>query len=422
MRLHRAATLAVASGECERARRRGQRVRAALLVRAAPSNVRVAATRPFEHWPLALGRADSAAALLRLHGSLLLVVPVQPHVLEDGGDEHVAVDGLGDVVGHTRIETLLLVARHRVCGERDDRQRLGCALPRHLSLLSELRADAPRRLVTVHEWHVAVHEHCVVWLSALARCLPCLDPFDAVHRHADGMPRVIEHAAHHLDVELVVLDHEDAAHVLANHIDGDQLGRGALLSRLPLVRLNLWRARLTDEYVEEELGTAPVLGDDVDLAAHQLDELLADGEAEAHTERVLDALVADLRKEPEEVPDVLLPDADASVLDRHLQTQVVGKFRLPRGGHHDAPLRREFDRVEEEVEQHLAQPLLIAYHEDRQGVVDLDLDAHALVEGVHLDDFNGRMEYLVHVEHALFELELTRLNLGDVEDVIHQVH
>ena len=160
----------------------------------------------------------------------------------------------------------------------------------------------------------------------------------------------------------------------------------------------------------------------MDLAAHELDELLADGEAEAHTERVLDALVADLRKEPEEVPDVLLPDADASVLDRHLQTQVVGKFRLPRGGHHDAPLRREFDRVEEEVEQHLAQPLLIAYHEDRQGVVDLDLDAHALVEGVHLDDFNGRMEYLVHVEHALFELELTRLNLGDVEDVIHQVH
>jgi hypothetical protein len=32
------------------------------------------------------------------------------------------------------------------------------------------------------------------------------------------------------------------------------------------------------------------------------------------------------------------------------------------------------------------------------------------------------MEYLVHVEHALFELELTRLNLGDVEDVIYQVH
>ena len=68
-----------------------------------------------------------------------------------------------------------------------------------------------------------------------ARAQPRRGAASPVRLRADGVPRVIEHAAHHLDVELVVLDHEDAAHVLANHIDGDQLGRGALLSRLPLV-------------------------------------------------------------------------------------------------------------------------------------------------------------------------------------------
>jgi hypothetical protein len=59
--------------------------------------------------------------------------------------------------------------------------------------------------------------------------------------------------------------------------------------------------------VGEELDAAAVDARHVDLAAHELDELLADGEAEAHPERVLDALVPDLREETEELRHVLLP-------------------------------------------------------------------------------------------------------------------
>lgn len=50
---------------------------------------------------------------------------------------------------------------------------------------------------------------------------------------------------------------------------------------------------------------------------------------------------------------VHLADADASVLDGNVEAQVVCKLRLQRRSHHDAPLRRELDGVEKQVEEHL---------------------------------------------------------------------
>ena len=179
------------------------------------------------------------------------------------------------------------------------------------------------------------------------------------------------------------------------------------------------------------------------LPAHELDELLADGEAEAGAEWVLDALVGDLGEEAEEALHVLLADPDARVLHRQVQPQVVGKLGLQRRGHDDAPLRRELDRVEEQVEQHLhartraesvsqtgaargsmrglrhvacgmlghgasvgrrgqpphlAQALLVADDKGGQLRVDRDLDLDALVQRVHLDDLDGGEEHLVQVE------------------------
>ena len=49
----------------------------------------------------------------------------------------------------------------------------------------------------------------------------------------------------------------------------------------------------------------------------------------------------------------LLHDADARILHAEVDAQVVGELLLYGGGDDDAALRRELDRVEEQVEQHL---------------------------------------------------------------------
>ena len=116
---------------------------------------------------------------------------------------------------------------------------------------------------------------------------------------------------------------------------------------------------------EEELGPSPILGGDVDLPAHQFYQLLTDGEAEACTKRILNALVADLREEPKETLHVLCTDPNARILDAHMQAHVVGEFLLQCGGHDDAALWGELDCVEEQIEKDLAQALLITHDEGR---------------------------------------------------------
>ena len=98
----------------------------------------------------------------------------------------------------------------------------------------------------------------------------------------------------HLHVELVVLDHEHAPRVALKQLGA---ARPPVLLRevpLPYGGGHLLLGRAAVDRGEEELGAAAVDARHVDLPSHELDELLADGEAEAHTERVLDALVPDL--------------------------------------------------------------------------------------------------------------------------------
>ena len=77
---------------------------------------------------------------------------------------------------------------------------------------------------------------------------------------------------------------------------------------------------------------------------------------------------------------------------------------------------------EEQGEEHLSQPLLVADDVPRQVVLELDVDGDVLVDGVHLDDLDGGVQDIVQVQHALLEFELARLDLRDVEDVVDEVH
>ena len=83
--------------------------------------------------------------------------------------------------------------------------------------------------------------------------------------------------------------------------------------------------------------------------------------------------------------------------------------RMPRGGG-------------EAEQDHLPQALLVTDDKRGQRGVDVDVDAQPLVHRVDLDDLHGGVQHLVQIQDALLELQLTRLDLGDVEDVVDEVH
>ena len=70
-----------------------------------------------------------------------------------------------NVIIHSRLQTALSVALHRIRRHADDGRVTGGAFP---------IADFRCRLVPVHEWHLAIHQHRGAW--EFFKCLQCLQP------------------------------------------------------------------------------------------------------------------------------------------------------------------------------------------------------------------------------------------------------
>mmetsp|Transcript_14755 Transcript_14755/g.39386 ORF Transcript_14755/g.39386 Transcript_14755/m.39386 type:complete len:322 (+) Transcript_14755:1809-2774(+) len=224
--------------------------------------------------------------------------PAQRVVARDHLVEALLRHGLRQVVSHPVRHALVAVARHRVRRQRDDRRRLE---PKPL-----LRtADETASLVAVHDGHVAIHEDQVVPKGAAvlgvglggglvaARLKKQLERLGAVPRLGHDVAHFLKHRLDDLHIELVVLRHQHARRALRGRAvaaillrlagavgDEHRLVEHLLLRHLLEV---LCRVGLLELQREVERGAVAVGGVDPNLAAHQLDELLADGEAQADT-------------------------------------------------------------------------------------------------------------------------------------------
>ena len=157
---------------------------------------------------------------------------------------------------------------------------------------------------------------------------------------------------------------------------------------------------------------------DVDPAAHQRDEPLRDGEAEAGAAVAAAGRAVRLDEGLEEARLQLGVDADAGVA--HLEAddhRVPG--RLVEGHPEDDLARlRELDRVADEVGEDLAQPAGVAPQRVRHVVAD---EAEQL-EPLGLRGLGEGAEHLAHrapqVELDALEVDAARLDLREVEDVV----
>ena len=124
--------------------------------------------------------------------------------------------------------------------------------------------------------------------------------------------------------------------------------------------------------------------------------------------------MVDLVKLPEDLPLVGLGDADPGVGHRYLHRVLEARRRQA----HRAALRCEFDRVGDEVEQHLFELPGIRQHLARAIDLGLELDVLLADERFHrLDDL---VDDIGNRDGLQAELHLSRLDLRQVQDVVDQ--
>ncbi len=156
------------------------------------------------------------------------------------------------------------------------------------------------------------------------------------------------------------------------------------------------------------------------LAAHQRHQALADRQAQAGAAVTARGRGLGLRKAVEDVPALLVRDADAGIADGKAHRQPVAAARhQPRRHHHFAALG-ELDGVAGQVEQDLLQAQVVADRRCRQRRVDAEQHFHLLGAHVGRQDHRQVAPQFIEAERMRVERQLAGFHLGKVQDVVEQ--
>ena len=262
-------------------------------------------------------------------------------------------------------------------------------------------APTPRHRKAIQSRHAQVeqHQHRI----ALAR-IPRqrrLATVDRRHRVAQAT----EHGVGHFAIDVIVVDHQD---MLAT---AERQGRGG--EGRSLERRGAWQRQL-----EPEAGTLARALLEAQSPAHQLDQPPRDRKPESGTAEAARGGGIALGKGLEQLGGLFFTDSDAGVID--LEAHAPRRQCLDQQT--DTPLLGELEGIGEQIEQHLTQTHRIAHDLLGQlgGAAVIEDDARA----VHLrqQQVDHAIDGRVQFEGASFDAELAGLDLGEVEDIIHQPH
>ena len=294
-------------------------------------------------------------------------------------------------------EQLLAVTLEGVGGDRDDpRPLVGC----------QVLVEPVRGLDPVGARHVHVHEHDVELLGEHRT-----HGLVAVGHDHRPDAEATQHVACDLLVDLVVLgeEHPQVAHVAVRRRRGPGprgLGPGG-----------------DERQADQEGRPLAEAALHLDRAREPLHDEAADRQAQARA-AVLPAGGGVLLGEGlEEAVEVVGADAETGVADGQLQHGAVDpgeRLVADACGQRDPARFGELHRVAEEVDHHLADPRLVAQHVggDVGGQVQSEGDALAPRLGVEHADRVG--EQVVEGDRTLLQLDATRLQRREVQDVVDQ--
>jgi len=111
-------------------------------------------------------------------------------------------------------------------------------------------------------------------------------------------------------------------------------------------------------------------------------------------------------------------DADAGVVHREGDRGDVVGAAQDRDADHDLALRGELHGVSEQVDQHLTQARDVPLHDGRDIWFELAGDVQALLRGLLRHQVERALDAVPQREGLALQLELTRLDLGEIQDVV----
>ena len=309
------------------------------------------------------------------------------HLLQHMADEDVDIQRLGDRGGHARGDAALVLFLQRVRRLADDGQR------------RREPAQAARGLESVHFRHLHVHQHEVV---AVPAPLDRLDREAAVADQFDFRAFPAQEILQHQRIDLVVLGGKDAQ-------AGEPRASGP--HREPVARHGT-RA-LAQRQAQLEGAAHAGFAVHAETATHQLGQAPADGEPQARAAVLAGRAAIGLLERAEQALQVRRRDADAAVgdtEDEFVALAARAEANLASG--------RELHRVGQQVQEDLRDPHRVAEAGRRQIVRLLDFEPQVPGGRAVAQHPGGLLDELRRVERHRLDLELARLDLREIEDVV----
>ena len=297
------------------------------------------------------------------------------------------------------------ILRIAIGGEGDDRQVFGS---------EALGAQAAGRFQPVHPRHLHVHQHRGERSTGIARRLDRAHGLFAVFDQLGLEPQRFCHGENELLVDRVILGDQhplsgEAGHGIGRRRRGLGGGRG------------FHRFRFHQRQADGELRADIALGMHGDASAHHIDQLLADGEAEAGATIAPCDRSIFLQKRGEDRVEPILVDTDAAIDDGDQQALAVGGVLDPRF-HVDAAAFGELDGVADQVQHHLPQPQPVELDHGGDGIVDPHADRQAFRTGHGLHQIDAMLQLVAQVGRLHHDVELAGFDLRMVEDIVQQLH
>ena len=266
--------------------------------------------------------------------------------------------------------------------------------------------DPPGHLEAVHVRHLVVEQDQGEGPSALVRDLHRLESRRSAVGRRGPHPPVGEDVLENAAVRRVVVDDEHR-HPLE-------------VARLARERLGGERGRHLKGNGEVETASLAGLALHPDPSAHEAHQLGRNGEPEPRpTESPCRGRVS-LRERVEDGGLLLRGDADTGIAHREVQRHRRPARSLPIHLEDDLARFRELQGVADQVHNDLAQPPRIATH--RRGYVRRHVigQLDALLMGARGEGAHRLVQGVAQVEVHPLQVQLARLDLGEVQDVVDQ--
>ena len=162
---------------------------------------------------------------------------------------------------------------------------------------------------------------------------------------------------------------------------------------------------------EEECAAHADLAFHPDAAVHQFHQLLRDGQAQTRAAVLAGSGTVGLGETLEDEPELVLGDADAGIGDGEAETSRPVVFGIRLDPHFEPALVGELDRVAEQVDEDLAQPVRIADQITR------DVRRYGLAQPktfggrARLHHFHGTRDHFAQIQIGRFQFDAARTRL-----------